>query len=201
MKSFIDFLGEAKLSYDDAYDIYMAEIKELKEAGYEQRNRGATDSSGGVRFGYARGTAAMKTDGERREYDIWVGFTHNNYSRINNEVTTRLTRTDGSNQHTGSAIEVDAKKHKNIKAAIKYGDKILKEKAIEEFAKGLYILSKLSIEDIKRRGLFSILYINRSYTNVGNEADAIKFINKLKKANISNETAGISIAKKYIKKV
>jgi hypothetical protein len=200
MKTFKEILSEAKLTYDQAWDLHQSELAALRENGFGVRASGIKDPKTPSTTGYhfARSVSLNKPDGELRTYDLWIGFKHDNYTRINSDVSTKLTYTDGDNERTGSPRTVDEKKHKNIQAAIKYIKKLALEKYREDFAASLYSLGMRSVDEIKHRGLFSIVYRMRRYTKVNTQDEAIKFIEKLKKANLDKVTS-MAMSKKLIK--
>lgn len=202
MKQLKTLLQEVKLSYEQAYDAHKAEIKSLQEQGFEVTS--TTDIPIGKRYGFSRRFSLVKNNGESREYEMSVAFEHDNYTRLNSSVNTVFRYVDGSDENTGSFKNIDSKIHKNIKAAIKYIKKYAEEKLQEHFALNLKMLYDNSIENIKYKGLFSVLYVLRGLGNnttlkIGNEQEAVKFIEKLKKNSSFTFSDAKTMSKKIIK--
>jgi hypothetical protein len=196
MKSLKQFIKEAKLTYDQAWDLDREQRRMLKDKGFELRSSGGKSQKNpnATQFGYAKSYGETNARGEPIRYNLWVGFSHDNMTRINDEITTILERTvDRDLPKT-----VDKKVHRNIKTAIVYIEKIAREARIEDFAYVLLMMNGYPTSSINRN-LFSALYNKTATTKVRNEQDAIKFVEGIKKKNPSNLAAAQAIAKKYIK--
>ena len=132
---------------------------------------------------------------------LQIYFHHNKFTRVNSNVVTLIRFVDGDNEYTGAPKEVDRKEHKTIEAAIKYVLALGVEKVKESLSYLLVTLNARPIEDLKKNYTINKLYIFRRFLNIGNEQDAVKFIQKVKKADINSLAKANAFAKKFIKKV
>jgi hypothetical protein len=202
MKTLKQFISEAKLTYDQAWNLHQEQRRMLSDTGFEVRSSGGKSQKNpnATRFGYAKSYGGTTTRGESITYDLWVGFSHDNMTRINDEIKTTLLYTTGDGSYTSSPRTLDEKAHKTMKSAMAYIENIAYEKRLEDFANVLLAMNSLPIETIQNRNLFSALYGLHTSTKVRNAQDAIKFVQTIKKKNPTNMAAAQTIAKKYIKK-
>lgn len=203
MKSFKNFLEEAKLSYDQQYDAHMSSISKLKENGFEvwSSNSEMKDKPGHSSYGYQKRVTILTPRFERREMQLQIYFHHNKFTRVNSNVVTLIRFVDGDGEYTSMPKEVDRKEHKTIEAAIKYVLALGVEKAKESLSYLLVALNSRSVEDLKKNYTINKLYYFKRFIDVGNEQDAVKFIQKVKKADINSLAKANAFAKKFIKKV
>jgi ribosomal protein S8 len=203
MKTFKNFLDEAKLTYDQQYDVHVASVKKLKENGFEVWSSDSEMRSkpGHASYGYEKRISMITPRFERREMQLQVYFHHNKFTRVNSNVVTLIRYVDGDNEYTGAPKEIDRKEHKTIEAAIKYVQNLGVEKLKESISYLLVTLNSRSIEDLKKNYTINKLYLFRRFLNISNEQDAVKFIQKVKKAEINSLAKATTFAKKFIKKV
>ena len=203
MKSFKNFLEEAKLSYEQQYEVHMNSKSKLKENGFEvwSSNSEMKDKPGHESYGYEKRVKIVSPRLETREMKLQIYFHHNKFTRVDSNVVTLIRFVDGDNEHTEAPKEIDRKEHKTIEAAIKYVLALGVEKVKESLSYLLVALNSRSIEDLKKNYTINKLYIFRRYLNIENEQDAIKFIEKIKKADISSLAKANAFAQKFIKKV
>lgn len=203
MKSFKNFLEAAKLSYDQQYEVHMNSKSKLKENGFEvwSSNSEMKDKPGHASYGYQKRVGIISPRFETREMQLQIYFHHNKFTRVNSNIVTLIRFIDGDNEYTGAPKEVDRKEHKTIEAAIKYVLALGAEKVKESLSHLLVVLNSRSIEDLKKNHTINKLYVFRRFLNIGNEQDAVKFIQKVKKEDINSLAKANAFAKKFIKKV
>lgn len=198
-----DSMNEAKLSYDQQYDVHLNEIGELKNAGYEvwASDTEMKNKPGHSSYGYQKRYGMRSPRFETREMKLQISFAHNKFTRVNSEVVSKLVFTDGDNEYTGSGKIIDEKKHKNIKAAIKYLEKLGLEKMQESLSYLLLAFNGRSIENLKKDYILHNIYTYSRFTGVKDANSAEKFALKVQKANLDNLTKANAYAKKLIKKI
>jgi hypothetical protein len=84
MKSFKDIIKEAK-TYDERYDEHRKELEAITKAG-GNRKSSSTKPNGKVRYGYEVTVVEKYPATWRTE----LYFTHDNYTRINDEVVVKV---------------------------------------------------------------------------------------------------------------
>jgi hypothetical protein len=118
VKTFKQLIAEQS-DYEKAWLNHRSEINALDKNNFDRTS--TTDVPKGSRFGYT----ARHTNRNGDEHKFLIGFTHDNYTRVNGNVKTKHTKLRqghyaGPTFDPGSPHTVEEKDHASIADAIEY---------------------------------------------------------------------------------